>query len=255
METYNTASLFSRNQPFIDDETQKKLAGIKIALIGVGLSSQVALSLARAGIRRFTLWDHDVVSETNLNRQAFAGNDIGKNKAMIVAGHLQNINSDIEVSWHTNAFSSQNLDDLQGVDIAVNSADFNMPVIYKINDTMQEQGGWCIQPLNLGFGGACMIFGKDTPGLAEMTRGKQKEDAAFIQNLLNTCTGFEPGTELLAMGEKLLINSESSGWFPQNIIATLITTSLITWGVVKIVSGNTAGILAPRLLHFEPKGD
>jgi len=254
MENFVRKSFFSRNPPFIGPETQIKLAALRVSLIGVGLSSQIAHALVRVGVTNLDLWDHDSVEISNLNRQAFSSEEIGCNKAGVTADHVRRINANLDVRIHERRFLSDDLDKgLEGVDVVVNSADFSDPIVYEINDAMQRQGGWCIQPLNLGFGGSCMIFGPDSPSLSDMTSGRQDSSAAFVQNLLDSSAGFRPSPSLLALGEDLLTAGDQIGYFPQNIIAALITTSLVTWAVVQIASENAENIIAPRLLHFEAK--
>jgi adenylyltransferase/sulfurtransferase len=53
-----------------------------------GIISQIAPTLVRKGIGRITLLDDDIVEASNLNRQRFYLKDIGKNKAVVLAGNL-----------------------------------------------------------------------------------------------------------------------------------------------------------------------
>jgi molybdopterin/thiamine biosynthesis adenylyltransferase len=60
-----------------------------IILIGVGgVGSQVALALARKGVGKLTLVDHDIVEPSNLPRQVYYPKDVGKPKAYALAGNL-----------------------------------------------------------------------------------------------------------------------------------------------------------------------
>jgi len=54
-----------------------------------GLVSQIAPLLARKGIGRIKLFDNDIIEASNLNRQRFYPEDIGKNKAIALAKNLQ----------------------------------------------------------------------------------------------------------------------------------------------------------------------
>jgi adenylyltransferase/sulfurtransferase len=54
-----------------------------------GIVSQIAPTLVRKGIGRITLLDDDLVEASNLNRQRFYIKDVGKNKALALAGNLQ----------------------------------------------------------------------------------------------------------------------------------------------------------------------
>lgn len=253
MEKLNQNQLYSRNQPFIDPETQEKLASLKIALVGVGLVSHLAQSLVRVGVKNLSLWDGDKVSLSNLNRQAFSVADLDKNKASVTSRYISGINPNVNIKIYEKHFEQQDLEEnLKDIDIVVNSADFDKSIIYEISESIVSKNGWCIQPFNLGFGGSCMVFNSESPSLEDITQGRQTNSILFMKNLLDNSEGFLPSKKLMEAGEALLTSGEAMGYFPQNIIATLISTSLITWTVVQIAAGKTKYICAPRLLHFEP---
>jgi len=246
--------LFSRNAPFIDGNTQARLSEMHVGVVGCGLASQIALGLARLGIRRFRLWDFDAVEWSNLNRQAFLSEHIDVNKAAASAALLRCLDPSIVVEVNEDRFAVRHLGcGLPGLDLVVNSIDFDDALIYDVSDAMQRAGAWSIQPLNLGFGGSCVILGPTSPSLIDLTLGRQPNAASFVQNLLGSPVGFEPSEALAKLGADVLATGERSGWFPQNIVATLITTALVTWSVAQIAAGRGAKIQAPRLLHFEPK--
>ncbi len=253
MENLKMKELYTRNYPFIDLETQENLAKLKVALVGVGLSSQIAHALVRVGIRNFKIWDKDNVSQSNLNRQAFRKADMDKNKAVVTAGHIQEIDDGLVLETFAKHFEKEDLElSLKEIDVVVNSADFETSLVYDLNDSMQQAGKWCIQPLNLGFGGACFLFGKSSPSLESMTKGRQQNPELFIKNLLNSAQGFKPSKKLVEQGDALLMEGMQAGWFPQNAIATYITTAIVCWAIVKIAGGEGEEIVAPKILHFEP---
>ncbi|WP_076461393.1 HesA/MoeB/ThiF family protein [Limosilactobacillus caccae] len=80
---------------------QAKINQATVLIVGVGaLGSYAASLLARAGVHRLILVDPDVVSETNLQRQAlFTEEDAKKQRLKVLAAnqHLQAINSTVEV--------------------------------------------------------------------------------------------------------------------------------------------------------------
>ena len=68
---------------------QAAISSAHILCIGAGgLISHIAPTLARKGVGRLTLIDHDIVEASNLNRQRFYAGDIGKNKAIALARNL-----------------------------------------------------------------------------------------------------------------------------------------------------------------------
>lgn len=76
----------------------EKLKNSKVAIAGLGgLGSNVAIALARAGIGRLLLVDFDTVDITNLNRQQYFIDDIGKYKTKALAAIIRKINPVIEL--------------------------------------------------------------------------------------------------------------------------------------------------------------
>lgn len=78
-------------------------------MFGVGgVGSFAAEALARSGIGRLLLLDHDVVSLTNINRQLPAlENTLGQPKVEVMAARIRQINPDCRVEA-INAFFDQN---------------------------------------------------------------------------------------------------------------------------------------------------
>src|SRR5215831_7829104 len=69
---------------------QEAYSSASVLCIGAGgLISHVAPTLCRKGIGRLTVLDRDVVEPSNLNRQLFFRQDVGKNKAHRLVGNLE----------------------------------------------------------------------------------------------------------------------------------------------------------------------
>jgi len=69
---------------------QTVLSNSSVVAIGAGgIVSQIAPTLVRKGIGGITLVDDDHVEVSNLNRQRFYEQDVGKNKALALAVNLQ----------------------------------------------------------------------------------------------------------------------------------------------------------------------
>ena len=76
----------------------EKLINSRVAIAGLGcLGSNVAISLARAGIGKLFLVDHDTVDITNLNRQQYFTEDIGKKKTEALSDIIKKINPVIKL--------------------------------------------------------------------------------------------------------------------------------------------------------------
>lgn len=66
-----------------------KAADTHISVLGCGtVGSWAATCLAKAGFKKFFLCDMDVVEDVNLPSQAFDVDDLGNNKAVMLAEHL-----------------------------------------------------------------------------------------------------------------------------------------------------------------------
>ena len=84
----------------------RALASARIGIAGTGgLGSNVAMLLARSGVRRFVLVDGDTVDSSNLNRQFFWPEDVGAPKAEALRQRLLSLEPDldcrVENAWLT----------------------------------------------------------------------------------------------------------------------------------------------------------
>lgn len=91
------AALFDRNVPGSTEILARSCVGV--AGCG-GTGSNAAIALVRAGIGRLVLVDHDRVEESNLNRQQFFLEDLGRPKAEALRDRLLRINPALRVESH-----------------------------------------------------------------------------------------------------------------------------------------------------------
>ena len=117
----NKQKLFARNVPGTLEILQKSTVGI--AGCG-GLGSNAAVSLVRAGIGKLILADHDVVEESNLNRQYYFQSDIGKKKVEALTYHLKAINPEIKLETIDNQISASDISKIfKDADILIEAFD------------------------------------------------------------------------------------------------------------------------------------
>jgi sulfur carrier protein ThiS adenylyltransferase len=94
--------LFSKRDPRV-------LAALRKGTVGIagagGLGSNIAVSLARAGVGRLIVADRDVIEASNLNRQQYFVSQIGRRKVTALKENLEAINpyseyivADIEIT-------------------------------------------------------------------------------------------------------------------------------------------------------------
>jgi len=89
-----------RQYKLIGEEATKKLIDSSVIIFGVGgVGGGAAEAIARAGISKITVCDHDTIAESNINRQLIADiTTIGKSKADVMAERIRNINPDAVIS-------------------------------------------------------------------------------------------------------------------------------------------------------------
>ena len=90
-------------------ESLQALREAHVGIIGAGgLGSNVAMMLARSGIRLLTILDHDVVEASNLNRQAFFPEDVGKPKVRALSAYLLALEPAMRLVAHECAVTREN---------------------------------------------------------------------------------------------------------------------------------------------------
>lgn len=94
-----TEKRFEREAMLLGEEAVKLLGQKKVALFGVGgVGGYAAEALARSGVGKIELVDHDVVSQSNINRQLCAlESTVGQPKVQVVAARLKDINPQLDV--------------------------------------------------------------------------------------------------------------------------------------------------------------
>ena len=85
---------FARTEMLVGSAALARLAGASVAVFGIGgVGSYAAEALARAGVGRLTLVDHDVIDVTNINRQIHALTEtVGAAKTKTMARRIHSIN-------------------------------------------------------------------------------------------------------------------------------------------------------------------
>ena len=106
-------------------ELQEKFSQAAVAVCGLGgLGSNIAVSLARAGIGKLILIDFDKVDITNLHRQQYKACQVGMQKTDALAENLLEIAPYLELETHTVRITEENFRPLlQGADIICEAFD------------------------------------------------------------------------------------------------------------------------------------
>ena len=104
---------FSRTAMLLGEEAAERLADAHVAVFGLGgVGGHLVEALARSGIGKLTIFDHDTVSVSNINRQAAAlTSTVGQYKADVLKARCLDINPNMEVTAHRVFYLSENADD------------------------------------------------------------------------------------------------------------------------------------------------
>jgi sulfur carrier protein ThiS adenylyltransferase len=107
------------------DEVRSALAEKTVGIIGLGgLGSNAAMMLLRSGVLRFVLADHDVVEESNLNRQLFFPDQLGRPKTEALAETLCRIEPRVNLTLAQERVGRDNMARLfSEVDVLIEAVD------------------------------------------------------------------------------------------------------------------------------------
>lgn len=118
---------FTRTALIFKDEGMSRLREARVAVFGVGgVGGHCVQALARAGIGTLDVFDDDVVSVTNINRQAVAmTSTIGRPKVDVIRDQVLDINPQAEVVCRRMFYTPENADsvDLSVYDYIVDAID------------------------------------------------------------------------------------------------------------------------------------
>lgn len=114
----NILPQFERTHILIKAEGIEKLAGKHVFLAGLGgVGSYCAEALARGGIGRLTLLDHDVVAVSNINRQLPALlSTVGESKAELMQARIADINPECRVDIRKEFLTAENVNEIVPID-------------------------------------------------------------------------------------------------------------------------------------------
>lgn len=124
-------------------ELQRRFLGATVAVCGLGgLGSNIAVSLARAGIGKLVLIDFDKVDITNLHRQQYKVNQIGQYKTEALAANLLEFAPYVEIQIITAKLSEENLTmHLKEADIVCEAFDNSEAKAMLVNGVLERLPG------------------------------------------------------------------------------------------------------------------
>jgi molybdopterin/thiamine biosynthesis adenylyltransferase len=118
---------------------QMRLLGSHVGVIGAGgIGAPALMYLAAAGVGRITLFDDDVVSLSNLQRQILYGTqDVGRAKVEVAAERLMQLNPDVSVTAVAERITAENAATmLRSIDVVLDGCD-NFATRLAVSDACQ----------------------------------------------------------------------------------------------------------------------
>lgn len=99
------------------EDYKERLGQAKVAIAGLGgLGSNIAFALVRSGVRNLHLVDFDRVDESNLNRQQYRMEHIGRYKTEALKEELEEIRGDLCITTDCVKVTPDNVAELFGTE-------------------------------------------------------------------------------------------------------------------------------------------
>lgn len=243
----------SRNFPLISKEEEKKLWEIRVGIAGCGMGSQVAVALARLGVVNFLIADGDVVEVSNLNRQAYRIDQVGFNKAESLKEILIGINNSNVVSIPAFLRTEDVNEFVSAVDLLIDCIDPSfggLRVSLALNEACRRQGKLDFYPMPCGWGGSLYVFAPEGISLQQFF-GTKPEELEGKEGFPMECL-----FKALRLPEYMgsVVEALKRGdlhHYPQLIVATAITSSLVAMAVVKVIRGEKIRVV-PDFYFLDP---
>ena len=151
--------------PELGVDGQKRLKNSRVLVIGAGgLGAPTLLYLAAAGVGTMGIVDHDVVDESNLQRQIIHGvSDIGRSKAQSARDSIAEVNPLVQVQLHEVRLETENAVDLfEQYDLVLDGTD-NFSTRYLVNDAAVLAHKPYVWGSIYRFEGQVSVFWEDAP--------------------------------------------------------------------------------------------
>ncbi|TIH12945.1 sulfur carrier protein ThiS adenylyltransferase ThiF [Marinifilum sp. JC120] len=100
---------------YLGEDCLQYLQAVRIGIAGAGgLGSNCAMHLVRSGFKKFIVADFDAIEDSNLNRQFYFMDQLGRSKVEALCDNLRSINPDLDITAHVTSISRENVHDFYG---------------------------------------------------------------------------------------------------------------------------------------------
>jgi len=176
-----------RTIKLLGEDAVASLRNKRVAIAGCGgVGGAVAITLARAGVGKFTLADPGIFDPPDINRQWAATTiSLGKNKAEVYRDLLLSINPAIEITCLPEGITNSNPETfMEDADILIDCLDLAVPgdLRARVFRAARARGIYCISSPVLGFGTVTLIASPDGIPM-EAILGGMVQDASESSSL------------------------------------------------------------------------
>lgn len=153
---------FDRNLGFMTEKDRETLNESVVAIAGTGGDGgELAVKLARMGVRKFRLADPENFDLENLNRQEGSNYEtVGRNKAEVIAEIIGKIHPDAEIELFTDGVNRENIEEfVTGADVVVDETEYTVADIgVMIAREARKNNLPVFMGLNIGHGGQVTVY-------------------------------------------------------------------------------------------------
>lgn len=178
--------MYRRNRIYINDANQQKIKDCRLLIAGAGLGSVISECALRLGFENITIIDFDEVELSNLNRQNYIQNDIGKLKVEVLTKRLRSINPDASINFHSVCLGKSNLDIyVKDFDIAINTIDFTSDAPFLFDEYCLLQNKLVLHPFNLGWAGCVFAIDNNSRKLLDIEGVSSGSENSIVKFILS----------------------------------------------------------------------
>jgi molybdopterin/thiamine biosynthesis adenylyltransferase len=250
--------IFERDFGVYTVEEQGRIRKARVVIIGCGgIGGVVALALARSGLEHFVLYEYDVYSISNLNRQIACYCDtLGINKAVCIRDAILKINSEADVTLFTEALKPEEIGKaIEMGDVFMPAAD-EWPLSIAALGMAKDMGKPAIMAYPVGALARVSTFLPDGPYAAECLvqpyKAGYEELKVFMDNPANRSVLQYYCTEGGWTKEWFEDWCQSKKPHAQLCTTAWITGTLAALEILKLVSGKWEVVAAPRYWRITP---
>ena len=192
------------------EELQQKFSSATVAICGLGgLGSNIAISIARAGIGKLILIDFDKVDITNLHRQQYKASQNGMNKTDALSENLKEIAPYTGIESHTVRITEDNAAELlKDADIVCEAFDDAEAKAMLTNLVLEEMPNKFLVAASgmAGFGSANTIKTRKVMSrfyLCGDERSDVQSEGSLVASLVMLCAAHQAHTVLRILAGEL----------------------------------------------------